>query len=203
MSYDPRVTERERVIAELRRHCDVVERMSLVPPSQGMRGIYLRSIETVLDRADRLPRYRALFPDRVSMLRFYPMSEFLERLAIGASVLTSPERVAEGMYEIGRDNAFAVSESVLGRILYRLLARDPRKLLQQGLAGRRQTVRAPPWELTFPTERSAIVTMREEYGYIESYLLGAAQGTFDAVSIPVRIEVELEHRFSGRHLIFW
>ena len=76
--------------------------------------------------------------------------------------------------------------------MLRLLSRDPHKLLQQGVAGRRQSYSYGSWELTFPGERSAIMNMVEEYLYIESYLLGAAQGTFDAISLPVRAEVVLE-----------
>jgi hypothetical protein len=40
-----------------------------------------------------------------------------------------------------------------------------------------------------------------EYLYIESYLRGAAQGTVDAVNVPVRTEVALDDRFSGRHVL--
>jgi hypothetical protein len=45
--------------------------------------------------------------------------------------------------------------------------------------------------------------MAEEYMYIESYLLGAAQGTFDAVGVPVQIEVSLRDRFNGQHHLRW
>ncbi len=45
--------------------------------------------------------------------------------------------------------------------------------------------------------------MSEEYLYIESYLRGAAQGTFDAVGVPVRIEVVLHDRFNGKHILRW
>jgi hypothetical protein len=45
--------------------------------------------------------------------------------------------------------------------------------------------------------------MIEEYGYIESYLLGAAQGTFEAAGIPVRTEVKLFDRFNGQHILNW
>jgi len=48
-----------------------------------------------------------------------------------------------------------------------------------------------------------VMTMDEEYLYIESFLLGAAQGTFDAVGVPVRAEAKLEDRFRGRHILVW
>jgi uncharacterized protein (TIGR02265 family) len=198
-----RVNERERLVEEVSRHCDLRERLTLVPPSAKVRGLYFRSIEAVLARAGRAERYRELFPERFAAILWHPAAEFLVRLTTGAALLTSPERVHEGMFEIGRRNAVAFAESLLGRTMLRLLSRDPHKLLQQGVAGRRQSYSYGSWELTFPEERKAVMTMLEEYLYIESYMLGAAQGTFDAIAVPVRIEVILENRFCGRHIIVW
>jgi uncharacterized protein (TIGR02265 family) len=198
-----RVNERERLVDDVCRHCDLHERLTLVPPSAKVRGLYFRSIETVLARAGRAERYRELFPERFAAILWHPASEFLVRLAAGAALLTSAERVHEGMFEIGRRNAVAFAESLLGRTMLRLLSRDPHKLLQQAVAGRRQSYSYGSWELTFPEERKAVMTMVEEYLYIESYMLGAARGTFDAIGVAVRTEVVLEDRFHGRHIMAW
>jgi uncharacterized protein (TIGR02265 family) len=197
------VTERERAIDEVSKYCDIKERIALIPPSATSRGLYFNSIETVLGRAGHLGRYREIFPEKLSALRFHPVGEFLQRLAVGAAILTSPERVHEGMFEIGRQNAVAFSQSLVGRALLRILSRDPKKLLQQAVAGRRQSLTYGSWELVFPAERSAIITMREEYAYLDSYMLGAGQGTFDAVSVPVQIKVVMHDRFSGEHILSW
>jgi uncharacterized protein (TIGR02265 family) len=197
------VTERQHAVDEVSRHCDLAERLTFVPPSAKVRGLYFRNIENVLTRAGKIDGYRELFPETFAAIVWYPTSEFLVRLAVGASLLISAERVHEGMFEIGRRNAVGFSESLLGRTLLRLLSRDPHKLLQQGAAARRQSCSAGSWQLSFPAERTAVITMVEEYLYIESYLLGAAQGTFDAISVPVRTEVVLEDRFNGRHILIW
>jgi uncharacterized protein (TIGR02265 family) len=107
------------------------------------------------------------------------------------------------MFEIGRRNALAFAESLLGRVLLRFLDRDPKRLLRQAIAGRRQSYSYGHWELEFTGEREAVVTMTEEYLYIDSYLMGAAQGTFEAVGVPVRTECVLRDRFNGRHLLQW
>jgi uncharacterized protein (TIGR02265 family) len=150
-----------------------------------------------------MERYQALFPERFAAVLWHPISEFLVRLTIGAALLTSPERVHEGMFEIGRRNAVVFAESLLGRTLLRLLSRDPKRLLQQAAAGRRQSLNYGRWTLEFPEARTAIMTMEEEYLYIETFLLGAAQGTFDAVGVPVRAVAKLEDRFRGRHVLVW
>ncbi len=197
------VSDRSAVVEEVCRYCDLAERLTILPPSARVRGLYFRNIESVLERAHQLERYRSMFPGRFTAVLWYPLADFMTRLAVGGALLTSPGRVHEGMFEIGRRNAVGFAESLVGRALLRLLSRDPKKLLQQGAAARRQSFTYGSWELSFPEERTAVMSMVEEYVWIESYLLGAAQGTFDAVSVPVRTEVVLETRFSGRHILRW
>jgi uncharacterized protein (TIGR02265 family) len=195
--------QRTEAIADVSRHCDLGERLPMVPPSAKVRGIYFRSIVQVLTKAGRAERFDALFPERFAAVLWHPAVEFLPRLVVAGALLAGPERIHEGMFEIGRGNALAFAESLIGRMLLRILDRDPRRLLRQAIAGRRQSYSFGHWELDLPGEREAVVTMGEEYLYIESYLMGAAQGTFDAVGIPVRIEVVLEDRFNGRHILRW
>jgi uncharacterized protein (TIGR02265 family) len=196
---DPRAD----VIRDLCRGCDVAERLTLMPPSVKSRGVYLVGIDRVLAKAGSFDKFEALFPQRPSAIPWYPTREFLVRCAVAGALLAGPERVHQGMFEIGRGNAVTFAESLLGRALIRLLDRDPKRLLKQGIAGRRQGNTHGRWELEFPSEREAVVTMTEEYCYIESYMLGAAQGTFEAIGVPVRAEVVLRDRFNGKHVLRW
>jgi uncharacterized protein (TIGR02265 family) len=196
-------SERNRAIQELAKSSDLLERLPLVPPSARIRGLYFRSIERALDAAGRRDRYDDLFPERFMPVAWQPCAEFLPRLVVGGALLAGPEHVHEGMFQIGRGNAMAFAESLVGRILIRLLDRDPRRLLKQGIAGRRQSYSFGHWELDFPSDREAIVTMSEDYLYFDSYLAGAAQGTFDAVGIPVRLQIVIRDRFNGQHILRW
>jgi len=194
---------RADVIRDLCRCCDLAERLRLLPPSVKSRGVYLVGIDRVLAKAGSFDKFKALFPKRPSAIPWYHTSDFLERLAVAGALLAGPERVHQGMFEIGRGNAVTFAESLLGRALIRLLDRDPKRLLKQGIAGRRQGNTHGHWELEYAAEREAVVTMTEEYAYIESYLLGAAQGTFDAIGLPVRAEAVLQDRFNGKHVLRW
>ena len=131
------MSAREDAIDEVSRYCDLQERLPLIPPSARARGVYFVSIEAVLARAGQLERYREVFPERFAGMRWFPLSELLVRIAVAGSLLTSPATVHEGMFEIGRRNAVSFGESLLGRTLFRLLSKDPQKLLQQGASGRR------------------------------------------------------------------
>jgi uncharacterized protein (TIGR02265 family) len=195
--------ERAAIIEEVSRHCDLTERLTLVPPSAKIRGVYCRSIDSTLDEAGKLARYREIFPRELATLTWHPLGEFLIRLSVAGALLASPERVHEGMLEIGRRNALEFARSLLGRMILRLLSRDPRKLLLQGAAARRQTCSYGSWHVDFPDDRTAVVTMVEEYLYIESFVMGAAEGTFNAVGLSVDAKTILENPFHGRHVLHW
>jgi uncharacterized protein (TIGR02265 family) len=197
------VGDRTTLFEEVCRHTDLAERLTLLPPSARVRGLGFRTIEAHMTRAGRIEQYRAMFPERFPALLWHPTRELLIRLTAAGALLSGPARTHEGMFEIGRQYTLVFAESLLGRALFRFLSRDPKKLLQQGLAGRRQSVEGGHWTLTFPEEHTAVMTMTEEYLYIESYLLGAAQGTFDAIGVPVRTEVKLLDRFTGQHVLSW
>ena len=195
-------TARER-IRDLCRHSDLSERLVLVPPSVKVRGVYFRTIERVLADAGRREAYDDLFPQHFSAVLWHPAADFLVQLVSAGALLLDPARVYEGMFEIGRRNAAMFAESLLGRTLLRLLDRDPKRLLQQAIAGARQSCTHSRWKLDFPDERTAVVTMHEEYLYMDSWLLGAARGTFEAVGASVRTEVLPRDKFSGQHIHRW
>jgi uncharacterized protein (TIGR02265 family) len=195
--------KRASLINELCRASDLAERLPLVPPSARVRGLYFGNIERAVTVAGHGEPFSSLFPKRFATVLWHPATEFLVQLAVGGALLAGPDHVYEGMFELGRGNAVAFGESLLGRTLLRLLARDPKRLLRQGIAARRQSCSFGRWELEFSSEQEAIVTMAEEYLYIESFLAGAAQGTFDAIGIPVRTEIVLRDRFNGQHILRW
>lgn len=195
--------DRAQALAEVSRHCDIAERLALIPPSAKARGTFCRSIDSALHEAGKFKRYRELFPTHLGTMQWHPCGEFMARLVIAGALLRGPERVHEGMLQIGRHNALEFARSLLGRILLRLLSNDPKKLLLQGIAARRQTCSYGDWQVSFPEERMAIVTMVEEYMYIESFTLGAALGTFDAIGLKVDARAELQTQFHGRHVLRW
>jgi uncharacterized protein (TIGR02265 family) len=197
------LAKRASLVDELCRGSDLAERLPLVPPSARVRGLYFGNIERAVTVAGHGERFSSLFPKRFATVLWHPATEFLVQLAVGGALLAGPDRVHEGMFELGRGNAVAFGESLLGRTLLRLLARDPKRLLRQGIAARRQSCSFGRWDLELSSEREAIVTMAEEYLYIESFLAGAAQGTFDAIGIPVRTEIVLRDRFNGQHILRW
>jgi uncharacterized protein (TIGR02265 family) len=197
------VFDRKSALAAVSQHCDIEERLAVIPPSARWRGLYFHAINTVLSRAGKLEEYQRVMPGSHSALRWYPAGELLQRVAVAGAILRSPEEVHAGMHAIGHDNAIAFSESLLGRSLIRLLSRDPYRLLEQGVSGRRQTATYGRWSLEQTGERSAVMHFEQEYCWLESYIVGAGQGTFESVGVEASFEVQLDDPYNGRHIIHW
>jgi uncharacterized protein (TIGR02265 family) len=194
----------DRAIALVAAHCDIVERLKVVPPSAQVRGLYLRSLEAILQRADRGALYREYFGgERWSPIRMYPLRDYMVRLAVTGASLHTPERVHEGMRDVWATNAATFASSLLGRTMLRLLSHDPVRLTEQGLAARRQTFQYGHWEIVRHGPRSIEMVYREEYIWIESAIAGGAVGAFEACGIEAKLETKLLNRFDGSTMITW
>jgi len=193
-----------RAIALVAPYCDIVERLEVVPPSAQVRGVWLKAIEKQLAKRDRLEVYRGYFPDdRYSALAFYPLADFLVRLACSGAIVVSPERVHAGMSLIMSDNAEAFMDNMLGRVMLRVLSRDPVKIFEQGTAARRQSFTYGRWELRRLGERELEISHHDEYVWIESALAGAASGTLAVCNLKGEVETKLIDRFNGSTFMRW
>ncbi len=198
------MTLADRAVALVAPHCDIVERLPLVPPSAQMRGVWFKSIEKQVERSGRMDAYREYFPtDHYSALAFYPVAELLMRSACAGAIVASPERVHEGMSAITRENAEAFMGTLLGRAMLRVLSRDPVRLLEQALAARRQSCKYGHWEIRRHSEREVEMVYTDEYWWIKSAVTGAAEGTFEACGIKAEIETKLIDRFNGSTFFRW
>ncbi|MDB4984864.1 MAG: hypothetical protein JWN04_42 [Myxococcaceae bacterium] len=185
-------------------HCDIVDRLRHVPPSAGVRGLFFNNLKTQIELAGRLGAYEAYFPDdRHSAMPYYPLADFMLRLACAGALVTTPAEVHEGMRVIARGNVHAFSQTLLGRTLLRLLAREPRRLTEQGLAARRQTHRYGRWTMLEHGPSELELIYEDEYQWIESAVSGAAEGTYAACVPSVNVETRLSSRFSGSTLLRW
>ena len=77
-----------RAIALVGSHCDIVERLAVVPPSAQVRGVWIRAIEKQLSKHGRLAVYREYFPDdHYSALGFFPLADCLVRLSCAGAII--------------------------------------------------------------------------------------------------------------------
>jgi uncharacterized protein (TIGR02265 family) len=198
------VASLDRAIELVAPYCDIVDRLKVIPPSAQARGVWLKNIENQVERLGEIATYREYFPnDHYSSLSFYPVADVIIRSACAGALVASPERVHEGMVIISKGNAESFMASLLGRMMLRVFSRDPVRLLEQGLAARRQSTTYGHWELRRHSEREVEMVYQNEYWWIESALTGAALGTFEACKISARIETKLIDRFNGSTFFRW
>jgi uncharacterized protein (TIGR02265 family) len=197
----------DQVIHLLESHCDIGERVKLVPTSAQMRGLYFRSIEDELRKHGFMGAFREHLGlgagEHPRALQWYPATDYLLWLAVAAFLLEGPARIHEGLYQLGYAYSVAFTESILGRTLLRVLSRDPLRVAQQGIAGRRQSATFGIWALSQIGERELKMSYEEEYVWLESVVTGAAKGTFDACGAQFEVRTELRGRFSGETYVKW
>lgn len=184
-------------------HCDIAERIQLVPPTARVRGVLFRSIDKELEKRGLLAQYESYFGERRAAIPFYPLTDYLLRLAVAGALVAGPAQLHEGMFSISKGNAREFVESVLGRALLRLLARDPIRLTEQGSAARRQMASYGRWSIVRHSERAIEMVYDNEYLWIESAVAGSAVGTFEACGLTPKIETRLVDRFNGSTVIEW
>lgn len=179
-------------------HCDITDRLKRVPPSARVRGVWFRIIDRDLAERGLFDTYTELFSrSRFRSLQMYPVSEFLVRAATAGALIASPECLHDGMFQMAHANAQEFARSLFGRTLIRLLARDHQRLTQQAIASSRQTTNYGKRSATFPDERTVEVLYRDEYVWIESYMAGAAVGTYESLGFEVELETELQSPIDG------
>lgn len=88
-------------------------------------------------------------------------------------------------------------------MLLRILSPDPVRVLEQGAAARRQGVNYGSWQYDFSTPGKAIVTHENEFMWLDSQVLGSAEGTFEAIRVPATFELRLTDAYSGVMVITW
>jgi uncharacterized protein (TIGR02265 family) len=191
-------------LAYVKDYCDIERRLRAVPPSARVRGMGFGVFREAARRADQESLYDELTRGaRFKALHAYPLGEYLVLLALAGALVAGREQVLQGIFEVSRHNARAYADSLLGRTLIRLLAHDPVRLSEQGLAMRRHVSLYGHWELLRRGPRELEMCYRDEYIWIEHALAGAAQGTFEACGLHPQIETRLDEAYNGATIIRW
>jgi len=123
-STSPSSFRHSRAIELLAPYCDIADRLEAVPPSARVRGLYLKSLENIVQRAGKAELFERYFGgERWSAVRMYPLRDYMTRLAMAGASLKGVERVHEGMHDVWRTNATTCANSLLGRAMLRHGAR--------------------------------------------------------------------------------
>jgi uncharacterized protein (TIGR02265 family) len=195
---------RPRIVELLAPHCDIATRLAAVPPTACVRGIYFRSaLEEITRRGLRSAFETVIHETERSAFMLYPATDYIVWIAWAGSLVTSPVDVHAGMRELLRGNAVYFGQSLLGRSLIRLLARDPVQLMHQAIKSKRAVSNYGRWFIADEGRRHVVVRHESEYVWIESALLGAALGALESCGVSPTVEVRLQDRFNGDLVFRW
>lgn len=194
----------ERALDLVGQHCDLEQRLKDIPPSARARGVWVRPFEGALSpRRGAYERYLEICDGTASPMAWHPLGQIVTRVAVAAALIKTPSELQQTMREVSRAQAVQFSESLLGRVLLRLLSPDPKRALQQGAAARRQGANYGRWDYDFDTPGRCVITHRDEYLWLDSQVLGSAEGTFDAIRVPATIRQRLVDAYNGVTEISW
>jgi uncharacterized protein (TIGR02265 family) len=197
-------SKQEIIIESLAPHCDIVARLAAVPPWARVRGVYFRAALQELTRRGLRPAFDKAFeePERATFT-LYPVTDYLVRIAYAGTLITSPERVHEGLHELFRGNAHYFAQSLLGRGLLRLIARDPVRQLHQAIKSKRAVSNYGRWSVIAEEPGMVEVLHEDEYVWIESALAGGALGGFEACGVYPSIELRMRDAYNGSVIFRW
>jgi uncharacterized protein (TIGR02265 family) len=207
MSQEDRETRRDPVVELVRDVCDLAARLPLVPASAQGRGLYFQSIEDEMMRAGQFAEFAALLelPDghRTKTLQWYPIREYMRWICAAAYLLKGASSFDQGLFDLGYAYSNAFMNTILGRSMLRVLSRDPVRLMQQGVSGRKHSATYGKWTCHQYGEREMGMRYEGEYVWIESVVAGAAKGSLDACGVKAEIVTHLTGRFAGETKVRW
>lgn len=193
-----KTSARERALELVGEHCDLAERLALVPPSARIRGLWFGVVEAEMRERGLTPEFRRIFgADHFGTFGFHWAGEYLMRAAVAGALVAGPTELHAGMHEIARRNATRFADTLLGRTLIRLLASDPLRLAQQGIAARRQTMSYGQWTVGSSGPGTIDIRLRSEYIWIESHVVGSWAGTLETIGVDADMRVEMTGPFDG------
>ena len=79
-------------------HCDIEEHIKLVPATARVRGVIFRPIHAQLQKRGLLEAYNAYFADKHGAIPFYPLTDYLLRLAGSAEPKCARQRLCRVIF---------------------------------------------------------------------------------------------------------
>lgn len=179
-------------------HCDVLDRLQRVRDDQRVRGVWFAMLRDEVKRRG----LHEVFEREIGLhesvtFKMYPVADYLRRLVTAGALVTSPERVHEGMRELHRSSVRYFAQSLLGRTIVSLTRPTPLQFLKQVERSRGLMATFGAQRVTPLGERRIQVHHIDDPVYIESAQVGGLESTLAACGYEARITVDMRSAFDG------
>lgn len=134
--------------------------------------------------------------------RMYPLSEFLEELAV-AAVLTDASDPLGALRTIWRDATTVYVRTPFGRSLVRLLRPNPLRYLRWLATHRDQFCTYGATRLEEHSATEATFVLEDEYIWIDCAHRGGGEGLLFACGLEGSVDAEMTGKYSGRLHFRW
>jgi uncharacterized protein (TIGR02265 family) len=180
--------------------------LALLPDDETCRGLFFHGVIDFAKRVHRGaidPLFEGMQNQRFVAFRDYPLREHM-KLTLNAVKLLYPRVPSrEGVRRLGWLAFSSMAESMVGRVVFGVLGRDPDAILSAGprsvavsLRRGRLTARRlgrGHWRLSF----------EHIYGFLDTYYVGVVEGALKAQDVVPRVRIRLHSLVEGEMDVTW
>jgi uncharacterized protein (TIGR02265 family) len=193
-------------LKECYEHTDLAWRLAQIPDAAACRGVYFNMID---ERAGNLGpatqlEYRRFFQlHRFSPFQFYPVKDYLTRIATVAQIHFGGPGIYDGLFEIQKSAFGAWRRTLMGRAAFAIFGKDFAGLLNalERAYATRMATNYTDLRVTREGPDRFRVTFVNEYVYIEHSMTGALTGVAELCDVRVKTETYLTDPFNGEVVI--
>jgi uncharacterized protein (TIGR02265 family) len=191
---------RDFIAPDFDRPIDIQEYVSLVPPTATIKGMFITALLEALG-----PRRKCLQQGRARYVAFkdYPLVDQVRLVAEVAELLYPDAALREAIRRIGHAVYPAFAASLLGKVLFAAVGRDPSALIRAGAKAYEMSASVGKVEIVQLSPRSALLHLREMYNYIDCYQVGVFEGAFSVLGLVPALRMRLDSLTSGVFELRW
>jgi uncharacterized protein (TIGR02265 family) len=178
---------------------DVGARLKLIPPHATVKGMVL---DGVLKETARLGQ---ALPTRGPYVGYkdYPLPEFLALQVEAAARVFPALPPREGLRRLGQGAYPALFQSMIGRVLFGVLGKNPETLVKVAPKGYAVTGNTGQVDVIEATPQGALLRFQEFYGFLDSYHVGVLEGAITACNRSGRVLFKPLGEVDGEMLCEW
>jgi uncharacterized protein (TIGR02265 family) len=182
---------------------DLAWRLEQIPETASCRGQFLNTLDQRAGELGESTRaeYRRFFQTyKFSVLKFYPVRDYLTRIVLLSQVHFGAKDIYRGVREIQAAAYPAWKSTLFGRAMFAMLGNDIGTVLKaiDRTYATNSFVNYCKFRLEQPAPNRFVAHFHPEYLWIEHAMLGALEGVARACETRVRFEVSLDDPFNGR-----
>jgi uncharacterized protein (TIGR02265 family) len=194
------ITDSELYAPDFAAPLEVSQYMGRVPPGATIKGMFVTSLlNAVGPKCDRLPEARKSYV----AFKDYPLSEQVRLIPEVARVVHPELPLRQAIRAIGHRIYPEFSASLIGKVLFAAVGKDPAALLQAGAKAYAMSASVGTVELHESTNRHALIQLHDMYNYIDCYQIGIIEGAFAVIGLCPAVRIKLDSPVSGWFKLTW